>query len=230
MLKWKIKSFIKSFLDKIKNNDSLKFYLEKLSCLNFGEISFRRILSLIKDRTLSISSLVRNVFMKVIRKHNYSNLYKDERYNYRRISCLIKELTRDDYNRKNKWTPKKSVEINYENLSENLKGNYNEIIGLKIEQIVKTVSDFETTLWFTDENHNDQILRNLVVTGQLTMCFNLLDYLQKLCNTSDNGFGTLDKKIRDELLSVLLVVKKDWKNFKKDPLFLVDKCHTTLNI
>jgi predicted acylesterase/phospholipase RssA len=185
------------------------FYFQQLSRLKVQDLSFHRIEPLLYNRVNSILTLLTDVFLKVIRRLNYRRLYENNNYALRRSTTLIKELTQKD------WTQKHP------------KGNYALEIGANIQQVVEKAAGFGTTLWFTDQEKLDNMLRLLVITGQLTMCYNLKMYLQELTEPAkdpkkDNGFSSLPAAVQEQLLLTLDSCKLDWENFKANPSFLFD--------
>jgi predicted acylesterase/phospholipase RssA len=176
------------------------FYVEKLSHLKLEELSVHRAGPLIMARLNSLLTLLMDVFLKVVRRLNYDRLYTDEKYKYRRISNLIKGLTEEDYNNR----------------------NYNAVIGPEIKKIAEAAAAFGTTLWFTDQEKLDDTLKKLVATGQFTLCYNMITYMDKLMLTTDNGFNALDERTRNSIQKLYEQCQADWAAFKKDPMFMVN--------
>ena len=81
-----------------------------------------------------------------------------------------------------------------------------------------------TTLWFTTEElmGDKNKLDTIIACGQFTMCFNLLEYIEKFIKNKEyhedyDSYNLETKKAIDELYNGLL---EDWKKFKKDPYWM----------
>ncbi len=137
------------------------------------------------------------------------------------MSNLIKELTEIDFtNGKNQVKLETKDSIKYK-ASSKLKGDYNEVVGLKIKAVVEEASNFGTTLWFTEDNQLHNMLDKLVATGQFTMCYNMLDYLEQIMFVENNGFEELDQDTKKNLKNLYDDCIRDWEMFKKDPELLI---------
>lgn len=198
-----------------------EFYRSKLAGLKIEELSIHRIEPLLFDRLNSLITLLMDVFLKVVRRLNYGDLYNDTKFIYRRMSNLIKELTEADFNRgRNQTKPETEGSTSYKNNSK-LKGDYHTVVGPKIKSVAEEASGFGTTLWFTEENQLHNMLDKLVATGQFTMCYNMLDYLEQIIFVEDNGFNELPVDTRENLEKLYDECLRDWNLFKDDPMFLV---------
>lgn len=217
----KVKAFIKTAKRKVDGFHDSAFYLEKLSHLRIEEISFRRLQTLLLDRLNSMLSLLSSVFLKVIRRHHYQKLYTDEQYQYRRITSLIKELTEADYSAKNKRVAAEGDAVEKQPYTGILKGSYDEVVGSKIADLVNETSEFGTTLWFTEEQKLRDLLQKLVSTGEVTMCYNMVEYLERLQFTPRNGYAQLPAKTRKDIADLYDQCKNDWLLLKENPLALM---------
>lgn len=200
-------------------NPQMDFYLEKLSGLDLGELSIHRIRPLFMDRINSLLTLLLNVFLKVVRRLNYNLVYNDDRWDYRRMSNLIHTLTRRDYESPGRrpgeeQTPGAPAQSMF-------RGDYDLDIGPHIETVAEAASGFGTTLWFTPEDKLGGTLDKLVATGQFTMCYNMITYLETLiCNPA---FTSLPADTQTALSDLYDQCRADWPSFKTHPLFLVAK-------
>jgi len=214
----KVKS-IKSFL-MIRIKDLIpSFYRDKLSHLKIGELSVHRAEPLLFSRLNSLVTLLVNVFLKVVRRLNYDKLYEDKRYTYRRIANLINELTQKDFERK---AEQQGANTQSEGAKVNIffKGPYKEVVKDAIQKVAEEAASFGTTLWFTDQQKLDNALSKLVATGQFTMCYNLINYLENLLFTPDNGFELLDPVVQQNLHTLYQQCTTDFEQFRNDPFFL----------
>ncbi len=197
------------------------FYFKKLSKLKIEELSVHRAQPLIMDRLNSLVTLLMDVFLKVVRRLNYYKLYNNNNFKYRRISNLIKELTEMDFNanvlrrQQDQAAAGKTPDFSIFN------GTYNEVVGTAIKGVAESASSFGTTLWFTDDDKLSDMLDQLIATGQFTMCYNLIEYLEKLIYDKDSGYDGLDQQKKDNLQKLYSDCKEDWKQFKDDPMFMV---------
>lgn len=221
LFKWIALNKVKNataFLGKVIQNKLPDFYRSRLSGLKVETLSVHRIEPLLFDRLNSLITLLMDVFLKVVRRLNYNDLYNDKKYTYRRMSNLIKELTEEDFVKGQTRIKNEETEGASSKFTSHLKGNYSQTVGPKIKAVAEEASSFGTTLWFTDDNQLQNMLDKLVATGQFTMCYNLLDYLEQLLFVKNNGFDTLDSNIQTELKQLYNTILKDWEQFKQDPM------------
>lgn len=197
-----------------------EFYRKKLSALKIEELSIHRAETLLLDRLNSVITLLVSVFLKVVRRLNYADLYNDNKFAYRRISNLVRELTEDDFTGKNpiKIITKDSAETK---VNSQLKGDYNTVVGRNIKMVAEEAAGFGTTLWFSDDDQLHNMLDKLIATGQFTMCYNMVDYLEQIIFGEDNGFGALDTQTQGDLKKLYEDCLADWKLFKEKPMVLV---------
>ncbi|MBS7566801.1 patatin-like phospholipase family protein [Mucilaginibacter sp. Bleaf8] len=192
------------------------FYLDKISALDFNSISLHRAQPLIMDRINSLATLLMDVFLKVVRRLNYNRLYQDDRYQYRRISNLIKELISED-------SP--GIKQSKTKATENTPTAANELENIAPETIGRVAgraAAFGTTLWFTEEENDADLLNDLVATGQFTMCYNLLQYLERITTDSGSGFAELPPEAQKALQETRAECQRHWEQFTANPYYLID--------
>lgn len=199
------------------------FYREKLSALKIESLSVGRAEPLILDRVHSLVTLLMNVFLKVIRRLNYGDLYNDKSYRYRRATNLIKELTEENYNNSSASERADLKGTSASIQTSQLQGDYKTVVGDKIKAVAEEASSFGTTLWFTEDDQLANMLNKLVATGEFTMCYNLLDYLEQLLFTKNNGFDKLPATTQNDLTMLYKHCSKDWERFKENPMFMVER-------
>jgi predicted acylesterase/phospholipase RssA len=197
------------------------FYLRKLSALNLKTLSIHRIQPLLFDRINSLVSLLLDVFLKVVRRLNYNIVYTDDRLHFRRISTLIRELTEEDYANRSKRPGDKIEKTAAWRVRSSQLQPYSTTVGPKIKKIAEDVAGFGTTLWFTEKDELDDMLGKLVATGQFTLCYNMIEYLEILIYNGANGFDALPAATQEALRDLLRQCKDDWIRFQNDPLFLI---------
>jgi hypothetical protein len=81
----------------------------------------------------------------------------------------------------------------------------------------------ETTLWF--EKHQligyDSMLNSIIACGQYTMCFNLIEYIERLRKM--DGFLLYSKEIQKQIDVLYKGLVKDWQHFNNDPYWMVQQ-------
>jgi hypothetical protein len=216
----RIKKQYKKLMKKLKEKVP-DFYLQSIKKLKIGELSLRRIEPLVMDRLNSVVKLTSTVFLKIVRRLNYSRLYEDESYEYRRVSNLIMEMTEQDYSEKLERAAGKKSPGSKATGKILQKGPYIQEIGPEIKKVAEEAAGFGTTLWFTEKDKLEDMLDKLIATGQFTMCHNMLEYLEKLMFDDANDHSTLDNKVKKDLEQLHAQCANDWREFKKTPMFLV---------
>ncbi|NBP67426.1 MAG: patatin-like phospholipase family protein [Cytophagia bacterium] len=221
IFKWivmaKVKEAFNSVTQRTQNMIPV-YYRSRLAGLKIETLSVHRIEPLVFDRLNSLVTLLMDVFLKVVRRLNYSDLYNDKKFTYRRVSNLIKELTEDNFTETQARTKNEGVDKADVKSKSILKGTYDEVVGSKIKAVAQEASSFGTTLWFTEDHQLQNMLDKLVATGQFTMCYNLLDYLEQILFVKNNGFEALEKQTQKELHELYETIVQDWKAFKEDPM------------
>ena len=209
----KIRSLRNDVIDMVKGLLG-PFYLKQISRLDIKDYTIRDLEPLVINRVSSVILMAMDIFLKQVRRLKYNQIYNDNLYTNRKISNLIKELTEKDW--------KKSREFQqFPNLDPSLMGDYSEAIGGNLKSVCEEAASFGTTLWFTPEDKDQDKLDKLVASGQATMCFNIIDYIIKLKMSA--GYGSLSAAEHALVEKVLNQCINDWKSFKKNPLFLIQK-------
>ena len=214
---------IKGFWNSEKRKSFLPFYMERLARLDYKKLSIRRLEPLLMDRCNSVFTLLNDVFLKIVRSLNYRILYRNDLYEFRRISSLIKELAQVNFE-------KRTSQDESENTSRYhffFKGTFDDSIGDNIREVAESASSFGTKLWFTEQEFLNNMLKKLVATGQFTLCYNMINYLESLFYTKGNGYANLDDVTKRDLHALYQQCKDDWARFKDDPLFLVTEMEKT---
>lgn len=191
------------------------FFEERLTLFDYKKTKIGRLEVLLLDRINSLKLLFPDIFLKRIRQLQYNGLYDNKRFDYRRASCLIKELTIVDF---------KKTKKNFEFMGEfypELKGEtYQEIIGENIKEYVNKASKFGTTLWFTNDDFKKEKIKALVVSGQVGCCQDMMVYVSELINSKKSGFESLDTHIQNSLKTLHAELLQDWLRFKDQPDWL----------
>ena len=183
---------IKSLTDKDQDR-LIPFFLDKLKALNLKTLTFLQLTDPVIDRITSLKTLVNSVFLKQIRSHLYKDIYASYQWKHRRISNLIYELSEDDFmdsqnmGKARKYGPwpedrardKKSLDDQHK------KDLMTKILGNKIPGVAGEAKEFGTNLWFTPKDKEAETLKDLITTGQFTMCYNLIHYINEIRHTPD---------------------------------------------
>ena len=173
--------------------------LSKLVKIKFGVYE-----NLILNRSNSLLKMTNDVFLKHIRRLNYNKIYQDKTWKNRRIMNAIYELREGETRLQRK--------VKNGKLSKEL------IPSSAIQKVASTAASMGTTLWFTDEElKKEDMLNSIIACGQFTMCWNLLEYIQKIKKDAEN---TNDNHNR--LLNIEKQLLEHWRKFNKEPLWLVN--------
>ena len=113
-------------------------------------LTINQVIEMASLRVTSLFALASSVFMKRIRGLVYAQVYKNKKYEGKRVSNLIYEL---DGEKKYSipWLKPSTV----------------------MREITRDAAEMPTTLWF--DNSID--LEKLIACGQYTICYNLIDYI-----------------------------------------------------
>ena len=170
----------------------------------FEKIKLRFFKRIFEERATSAVKMVSEIFLKQIRRLNYDLLYKDSDLKNRRITTLIYELTKDQFDFG------ASDEI-----VKDMKVPYVKAPSESIFEAAKIATEMGTTLWFTEDDKEKERLKNLVSCGQFTACYNLLKY----CVDLEKAKADVDLKLLKKMKSIF---KDDWNKFRSDPYWLHD--------
>ncbi len=190
---------------------NFEFYKSKIGPLSIAKVPFGTLSVLLKDRVASLSILMHEVFLKVVRRFNYNKLYENDAYKLRRITTLIRGLIEQDFAR-------------YKgSLTDNDDATYDNFVGANITNTVREASGFGTTLWFTETEGMNEVLHKLIATGQLTMCFNMMIYLNQWFRDEDGNFDRVSRVEQRQMREMYQQCMDDWERFREEPQFLVDE-------
>jgi len=190
---WGIRMFI------IKNKMVDPSKLKGIIRIKFGTIE-----DMIRNRINSLLDLTSSVFMKHIRRLNYNKVYGYEHWKNRRIMNAIYELRKGE----------KKID------DKNKRGELKDYLlpSIAIQEVSRIASDMGTTLWFEKQDKDSGVLDAIIACGQYNVCWNLLEYIEKIKNDTNN---TNDN--HKLLLLCEQQLKADWEKFKEDPFWLVKK-------
>ena len=189
LLCW-LESKLFSFIKKTAPFEVKKGAIKRLKFYKVGRLAESRLNSLLR--------LAQTVFMKPIRQMRYNALYQNDRWKNRCISNNIGELSSHG-----SWKWKKGFP-EYLKPSDEMMANSD------------LANSFGTTLWFTEEDKTNGIPEALFISGQYTICMNLLEYIEKIKQNNDN---TTTFHVR--LITLEKTLKSDWDAFQKNPKALM---------
>ncbi|KGL63385.1 patatin-like phospholipase family protein [Polaribacter sp. Hel1_85] len=170
---------------------------------SFNNLNINLIQRMLKDRATSTVTMVNDIFLKQIRRLNYDLLYATPSLKHKKITATVYELNGEKTAYTNTFSYKKDIKPAP---SKVLKS-----IGL-------IASETLTTLWWDKTDISKNRMDSLISCGQFTTCYKLLDYILDLKKDPEIQ-ENIDTVAIDDLYKLLL---KDWKEFNKNPLFLVE--------
>jgi hypothetical protein len=157
---------------------------------------------MLEARAESVLMLNMSIFMKRIRQLIYNKFYESPEWKNRGKGNHIYDLSfSGDLYRKRNPPPLPYLEPSRD-----------------IKIVAQTAFNMGTTLWFDEENTNQQHSEACIIAcGQFTTCYNLLSYIEKLLKSE------VYHKIGPVRQKCLLYLKKqmvaDYERFKTDPFF-----------
>ncbi|MBK9983315.1 MAG: patatin-like phospholipase family protein [Saprospiraceae bacterium] len=211
--KKKIKEDTVLNLGEIFSSDVVGTLSEYLNKTKFGVLSY-----MFKSRVTSILTLSNDVFLKRVRKLIYDSFYEAEPLKYRQKSITIYDLSITNDHKiesyiNNKLIPyleKMKINVDIEKMKPTL----------QIKEIAEKAFKMETTLWFNkDQSINDKAVNDIIATGQFTTCYNLLDYIINLKNSTETL--TFNSDVQNVLNHIQNQLITDWLKFTNDPYFLI---------
>lgn len=159
--------------------------------------------NLIMNRVNSLMKLSGDVFLKHIRNLNYDKIYENKEWANRSIMNAIYELREGERYEKKIKEGELSPELRPSQL---------------IKDVAKMATGMGTTLWFTEEElQKKNMLNTLIACGQVTMCWNLLEYIQNLKKDNANT----NQKHQD-LIKCEGLIMEHWKKFQDKPLWMIE--------
>ena len=174
----------------------------------FRRISLGQVLNMIKLRLTSIFAMTSNIFIRCIRKLVYDGCYRDPKYATKTIPSLIylvKEAQYDPYH----YT-KENADIQRIPTSPEL------------IRVVEAVAGMNSTLWW----EYDYQLPCLVATGQITLCFSLLQHYLKNYPLNEQGLPRIENEEERKRFEELAA---DWEKLCNDPYALIKERYPGLN-
>ena len=164
--------------------------------------------NLLVNGAKSVMKMTGEVFLKHLRRLNYQKVFRDDTWKNRRLMNAIYELKPGAKD----WQKKLAEKTIRPEL----------VPTPGLADVAGKATSMDTTLWFTSQELRTTMPDALVACGQFTICFNLLEYIQKIKadpqNTTDNHRFFLDCEAQ---------MLRDWEKFKKDPYWMVKELKKT---
>ncbi|WP_422083495.1 patatin-like phospholipase family protein [Ulvibacterium sp.] len=201
-----------------------KYFRDRLSSFDYKNTKIKRLELLLLDRINSLKLLLPGIFLKQIRRLHYERLYENKKYENRRATCVVRQLTKEDF----EFKRSKNLD-NLDFLSEHIpdfkEKTFEKIVGEKIASYTEKAADFGTTLWFTEEDKVEEQLKCLIISGQITCCHSLLIYLTNFIY--DPRFPQLEDEVKESVIELQKDVLQDWRKYKTHPEFLFEELTST---
>lgn len=205
-----------AFNNALRTFDVPQFFLDRIRPV--GKLRFGIYEAMIKNRINSVGTMVADVFMKQVRRLSYGKVYDDEAWDDRLITNTVYELEPKEVKRR--------LRTSSHRLSEHLLRP-----GDKIQAVASLAKSMGTTLWFTDKELGNtgptkaNKLNALIACGQFTMCFNLLDYIEKVLWKKENAeqYAAYSEEMKGHIQALYDRLLADWNKFKADPYWMVEE-------
>ncbi len=175
-----------------------------------NHMKFASIEAMVMNRAKSIIMMSSEIFLNQLRRKNYDDIYENNDWLNRRITSTIYELKPREQKSNGKKQNKRKWE--YQDFPSELKPSE------AIKRNSKLAASMNTTLWFTPEDKAADKPQALMASGQYNICYNLLDYINRIeedpTNTTPAHQLIIDCKPQLEAA---------WQRFQQDPQWMVPK-------
>lgn len=191
IVKNKLVKSISGILDKMVGKKETSFWEN----INFVlKIPVRMIFDLLNQRKTSFIKIVSDIFMNRISAIQVQDILFDDRWRGRSLHSKIGFLLEESRSKTK--------------------------IKTKLETVIQQAGAMPTTLWFRDDQKEDQILEKLIACGQATLNYTLTEYIDAY--RTDNHQSITEEESR--ALGVLyLKLHEDWEKFNDNPLWMVEQ-------
>ena len=168
-----------------------------------SHLKFASIEAMLMNRAKSVVMMSSEVFLKRLRQMSYGSIYNDKEWHNRVVSSTIYELRPGE-----RW----------ESMSKNRTMPEYLVPSEAMQQNSDRATNMGTTLWFTPEDKAAGVPQALLACGQYTICYNLLDYIEKIQADPTNL-----TEGHDLLVSLKPQLLEAWNRFQRDPQWIVPK-------
>jgi predicted acylesterase/phospholipase RssA len=179
--------------------------------LHFDKLKLGILYNMFVNRRKSAMKLVSDVFLKHMRWFSLERVYGQFIWKPRLIMNAIFDLADDEVEKRRKKYPYQSEEL--------LKP------GEEIILATSKATSMSTRLWFTEEEleGNQNMPDTLIACGQFTVCFNLLEYMEKYLKHKkyEADYNNYDQNTKDSIEKLYSELMEDWKKFKRNPYWMV---------
>ncbi len=159
--------------------------------------------------------LVTDVFIRHMRYLSYERVYGDYTWKPRLIMNAIVDMTDIEVTKR---------KIKYPHFTDELLDPGEDII-----RAATKANSMATTLWFTPEELKGEknMLETIIATGQMNICYNLLEYFEKFINNGryKNDYAKYSDETKSALEAIQKVLKEDWNKFKANPYWMMEELH-----
>jgi len=168
-----------------------------------SHLKFSTLEAMLMNRAKSVIMMSSDVFLKHLRKMNYETLYNDEQWHNRTLTTTVYELREGE-----RWD---SMRRN---------GTLSEYLAPSdaMQENSKLAASMGTTLWFTAADKEKGMPQAIMADGQYTMCYNLLEYIDKVQED-----GTNLTEGHQQIIALRPQLMEMWNKFQQDPQWMVPK-------
>lgn len=103
-------------------------------------------------------------------------------------------------------------------------------LGKQMHAAMLAANKMPTTLWFSQQEKDDNVLDDLIACGQFTLCFNLMEYSNRIKSKKYRGeeiWPTVPQAQKEAIESLHEEIVKSWAKFKEDPYWLIKQYKST---
>ena len=168
-----------------------------------SHLKFSSVEAMLMNRAKSVVMMSSEVFLKRLRQMSYSSIYNDKDWHNRLISSTIYELRPGE-----RW----------ESMSKNRTMPDYLVPSEALQQNSARAASMGSTLWFTQEEKAAGMPQALMACGQYTICYNLLDYIEKIENDPTNL-----NESHASLVALKPQLLEAWNQFQRDPHWMLPK-------
>ena len=193
-----------------------EFVVKRL--LHFDKLKFATLYNMVLSRRESGMHLVTNVFLKQMKWFSFERIFGDKLWRPRVVLNATRKLLASEVEKRRE----KYFYFSTELLEP----------GDEIMKVAAKANTMKTTLWFTTEElkGDKNMLDTLIACGQFTMCFNMLEYIEKILKRAKyradyETYPEATQKAVDQLQAELMT---DWKKFREDPYWMVHEWNNSL--
>ncbi len=181
--------------------------------LHFDRLKFSTLYNMFINRRNSAMKLITDVFLKQIKWFSFERVYGDPAWRTRLVQNATRKLTYSEVEKR---------KIKYPNLSKTLAEP-----GEKIMNTTTRAISMGTTLWFTNEELEGEknLLNTIIATGQYTICFNLLEYIERHLKNKhyEQDYEKYPEETKKNIELLQQELLKDWEKFKINPYWQVEE-------